>query len=78
MAKTKNIINIIKEREIINEEYLTIKQIKKALNNIGFFYREDYINKTIRKSKEKDIVVVYNDNEWQKRYKINKSQKLDF
>jgi len=54
------------------KEYLTQKDISKALKNMGVIFREDYINKNLRDMRKDNIIELKDKNTFRKEYRINK------
>jgi hypothetical protein len=67
----KEIIQFLNIESKINpDKYLTQKEITKGLKNLGFIFRNDYINRTLIKIRKEDIIEVEKSNSFRKKYKI--------
>lgn len=70
----KEFIKIFKlEKEINENKFLSPKEVKKALKNLGHFYRDEYIWKEIKNLRDKKILEIENDNKIRKKYRLCKS-----
>jgi len=72
------IIQALRSQEIIDKDrFLTPREIKKALDNLGFICRKDYLNKELVRMKQVDIIKVKDKSSFRKEYKINKGSWLN-
>lgn len=65
----KNLLRI--EKQLNPNKYLTPKQIKKGLINLGYFYRTDYINRNLVQLRKENKIIMEDNNSLRKRYKLN-------
>lgn len=65
----REIINILKQESKIREDFLTPKQIKKALENIGHIIREDTMRKSLTKVRKNKNIAIKTSNTYNKKYK---------
>jgi hypothetical protein len=70
----QEIIKVLSNERTINEKkFLTPKQIKKALENLGYFYRIDYIWRELNHiTKKSKIIECDNKTKIRKKYRLNK------
>lgn len=61
---------LVNERKFNNEEYLTPKQIKKALENLGVICRMENIRKCICKVRKTDLIETKDINTINKSYRL--------
>ena len=72
------IIQALRSQEIIDKDrFLTPREIKKALDNLGFICRKDYLNKELVRMKQVDIIKVKDKSSFRKEHKINKGSWLN-
>ena len=70
MGQTEIIKALALERKCNNNNYLTTKEIEKALKNIGFICRKENISKSIRKIKTLKEIEVTNKDKRTKAYRL--------
>lgn len=62
------------ENQIDKDKYLSINDIQKALKNMGFIYRRDYINKEVINIRNEGMLDIDKPKSIRKKYRINKEK----